>query len=270
MTLEGYTLLEAHNVKVLGSSEEVLVLAHGFGSDQSMWQNIVPPLLNSYKVILFDLAFAGTTSPDNFTSEIYDSFDGFVNSLLAILEELRIQKCVYMGHSMSAMIGCIASIRRQQLFKKLILLCGSPRYINEGDYYGGFEREDLDQLYDAMSSDFESWASGFSRLVVGVDVPDAVEKFSHTFKSMRPDIAYVVARTIFETDNRSILPQVKVPCHILQTTKDLAVPLVVGDYVKKHVGGKVTLHILPVEGHLPQMTAPHVFIQALLKVLSYE
>nr|7UKB_A Chain A, alpha/beta-hydrolase [synthetic construct] len=261
-------LLEALNVRVVGSGERILVLSHGFGTDQSVWQRILPYFLRDFKVVLYDLVCAGSVNPDNFDFNRYSSLDAYVDDLLAILDELNIEKCVYVGHSVSAMIGCLASIRRPALFQKLILLGASPRYLNDGDYEGGFEQEDIDQVFSAMESNYAAWVSGFAPLAVGADVPAAVREFSRTLFNMRPDIALFVARTVFESDLRGILGQVKVPCHIIQTKKDVAVPLSVADYLCRHLGGKTTVEILQTEGHLPQLSAPALVIQLLRRALS--
>ncbi|CAI5930583.1 unnamed protein product [Closterium sp. NIES-64] len=220
------SILEQHNVRLIGSGAQLVVLGHGFGTDQSVWQHIVPHLLDDYRLLLFDLMGAGSTNPDNFSFARYSTLHAYADDLLAILDELDVQECCYVGHSVSGMIGCIAAIERPDVFKKLVLLGASPRYLNDGDYFGGFEQEDLNQLFLAMQSNFRAWVSGFAPLAVGSDIDaPAVQEFSRTFFCIRPDIALSVAKTIFQSDMRAILPQVRVSCHILQSSKDLAVPV---------------------------------------------
>ncbi|KAJ4714766.1 Sigma factor sigB regulation protein rsbQ [Melia azedarach] len=238
---------EAHNVKVLGSGEQVLVLAHGFGTDQSVWKHLLPHLLEDYRVVLFDTMGAGTTNPDYFDFERY-----------ATLE-------------VSAMIGAIASISRPDLFTKLVMLSGSPRYLNDVDYYGGFEQEDLEQLFEAIRSNYKAWCSGFAPLAVGGDMDSvAVQEFSRTLFNMRPDIALSVAQTIFQSDMRQILGLVTVPCHIIQSMKDLAVPVVVSEYLHQNLGGESIVEVMSSEGHLPQLSSPDIVIPVLLRHIRYD
>lgn len=117
---------EAHNVKILGSGDRVIVLAHGFGTDQSVWRYLVPHL-EDYRVILYDNMGAGTTNPDFYDFSRYSTIEGFVYDLLAILEELQVSSCIFIGHSFSGMVGAIASISRPDLFSKLIMLSATPR-----------------------------------------------------------------------------------------------------------------------------------------------
>lgn len=258
------SLLDAHNVRVVGSGEELIVLGHGFGTDQSVWKHVVPRLVDDYRLILFDTMGAGTTNPDYFNFQRYSTLHGYADDLLALLDELEVESCIYVGHSLSGMIGCLVSIERPQLFSKIIMISASPRYLNDVNYFGGFEQEDLNQLFEAMQCNFKAWVSGFAPLVVGADIEcNAVQEFSRTLFNIRPDIAFSVAKTIFQSDLRNILPQVVVPCHILQSHKDLAVPVVVSDYLKLSFGGKTIVEIFPTDGHLPQLSSPEIVIPVL-------
>ncbi|GMH25204.1 hypothetical protein Nepgr_027047 [Nepenthes gracilis] len=242
---------EAHSVRVLGTGEQTIVLAHGFGTDQSVWKHLVPHLVDSYRVVLYDNMGAGTTNPEYFDFQRYSTLEGYSYDLLAILEELQIDSCIFVGHSVSAVIGAIASISRPDLFSKLILISASPRYLNDVDYYGGFEQEDLDQLFEAMQSNYKAWCSGFAPLAVGGDMDSvAVQEFSRTLFNMRPDIALSVAQTIFQSDLRHILCHVTVPCHIIQSMKDLAVPVVVAEYLQQNLGGDSIVEVMSTDGHL--------------------
>jgi pimeloyl-ACP methyl ester carboxylesterase len=260
----GMSLLEAHNVRIVGSGEELVVLGHGFGTDQSVWKHAIPELQDDYRLILFDSMGAGTTNPDYFNFQRYSTLHGYADDLLALLDELEVEQCIFVGHSVAGMVGCLASIERPQIFSKIIMISASPRYLNDANYFGGFEQEDLNQLFEAMQSNFKAWVSGFAPLVIGADIESgAVQEFSRTLFNIRPDIAFSVAKTIFQSDLRSMLSQVTVPCHILQSHMDLAVPVVVADYLKHSLGGKTIVEIFPTAGHLPQLSSPEVVIPVL-------
>nr|6AZD_A Chain A, PpKAI2-like H [Physcomitrium patens] len=260
-------LLSTHNVTVLGNrSDPVVVLGHGLGTDQSVWKYTVPSLVNqNFQVVLYDTMGAGSTETSDFNFKRYSSLQGHVDDLLAILDELEIENCVYVGHSMSGMIGVLASLERPDLFRKLILLSASPRYLNDSSYYGGFEQEDLDQLFSSMRSNFSAWVSGFATAAVGTDIHDeAVQEFSSTFISMRPDVALRTSQFVFQSDFRSILSEVTVPCHIVQSRKDIAVPIEVAEYLRCNLGGWTSVDILQTDGHLPQLSCPELVVPVLL------
>ncbi|CAA2989979.1 probable strigolactone esterase DAD2 [Olea europaea subsp. europaea] len=264
----GQSVLEALNVRVVGSGEEILVLAHGFGSDQSAWQRILPFFLRDYRVVLYDLVCAGSVNPDFFDFSRYSTLDAHVDDLLHILDALGVDRCAHVGHSVSAMIGILAAIKRPELFTKLILIGASPRFLNDIDYHGGFEYGEIEEVLSAMEANYEAWVNGFAPLAVGADVPVAVQEFSRTLFNMRPDISLFVSRTAFNSDLRGVLGLVKVPCSIIQTIEDVSVPMSVAMYLKNHLGGRSTVHMLNVEGHLPHLSAPNLLAQELRRALS--
>nr|AWN64525.1 D14 [Phelipanche aegyptiaca] len=263
----GHRLLEALNVKVVGSGEKILVLSHGVGTDQSAWQRILPYFLRDHRIVLYDLVCAGSVNPEYFDFRRYTSLDAFVDDLLHILDALHIDRCTYVGHSVSATIGILASIRRPELFTKLILIGASPRFLNDADYHGGFEHGEIEKVFSAMEANYEAWVSGFAPLAVGADVPEAVREFSRTLFNMRPDITLFVSRTVFNSDLRGVLGLVKVPCSIIQTAKDHSVPSSVATYLENHLGMESTVHMLDIEGHLPHLSAPNLLAQELRRAL---
>nr|AWN64537.1 KAI2c [Orobanche cernua]WAP33783.1 alpha/beta-hydrolases superfamily protein [Orobanche cernua var. cernua] len=262
---------DAHNVRFLGSGSRTIVLAHGFGTDQSVWKHLVPHLVGEYRVVLYDNMGAGTTNPDYFDFERYSTLEGFAYDVIAILEELEISSgCIYVGHSVSAMIGIIASLTRPDLFSKILTISGSPRYLNDPDYVGGFGQDELRELFDAMKSNYRAWCLGFAPLCVGGDMESAaVQEFSRTLFNMRPDIALSVAQTIFYSDVRPLLGHVTVPCHIIQSMKDLAVPVTVAEYLHQMLGCESIVEVMATEGHLPQLSSPDVLVPVLLRHIRY-
>ncbi|XP_007018509.2 PREDICTED: strigolactone esterase D14 [Theobroma cacao] len=264
----GNFLLEALNVRIDGSGEKFLVLAHGFGTDQSAWQRIVPLFTPYYRVILYDLVCAGSVNPDYFDFRRYTTLDAYVDDLLNILDALGVDRCAYVGHSVSAMIGTLASIRRPELFSKLILIGASPRFLNDNDYHGGFEQGEIEKVFSAMEANYEAWVNGFAPLAVGADVPTAVREFSRTLFNMRPDISLFVCRTVFNSDLRGVLGLVRVPCCVVQTARDVSVPASVAEYLRTHLGGRTTIEILKTEGHLPHLSAPALLAQVLRRALA--
>lgn len=263
----GHSLLEALNVRVVGSGEKILVLAHGFGTDQSAWQRILPFFVRDHRVVLYDLVCAGSVNPDYFDFGRYTTLDAYVDDLLHILEALGVQRCTYVGHSVSGMIGILAAIRRPELFTKLILIGASPRFLNDKDYHGGFEQGEIEKVFSAMEANYEAWVNGFAPLLVGADVPVAVREFSRTLFNMRPDITLFVSRVVFNSDFRGVLGLVKVPCSIIQTAKDVSVPATVAYYMKNHLGGRTSVHPLNIEGHLPHLSSPNLLAQVLRQAM---
>lgn len=140
--------------------------------------------------------------------------------------------------------------------------------MNDREYHGGFEEVEIEKVFRAMEANYAAWVHGFAPLAVGADVPAAVQEFSRTLFNMRPDISLYVSRTVFNSDLRGVLGLVKVPCCIIQTSKDASIPKSVAYYLKDHLGGKNTVEILETEGHLPHLSAPAILAHKLRRALS--
>ncbi|KAL9464677.1 hypothetical protein AB3S75_002310 [Citrus x aurantiifolia] len=264
----GEFLLEALNVRVVGQGQSIIVFSHGFGSDQSVWSRVIPSFTCAYRVISFDLMCSGSCDPTNYDFQRYATLDGYVDDLLSFLDALEIDRCAFVGHSVSAMIGLLAAIHRPNLFSRLILIGGSPRFTNDGNYIGGIDPAHMEEVFRRMESNYESWVAGFVPMALGADVPDmALQEFSRTLFSMRPDIALHVARTAFAADLRHVLGLVRVPVCIIQSSVDLSVPPAVAEYMRRHLGGPTVLEFLPTHGHLPHVSSPAPVANAIQQLL---
>ncbi|KAL5729357.1 hypothetical protein ACHQM5_002326 [Ranunculus cassubicifolius] len=185
------------NAKIIGSGTETIILAHGFGGDQSIWDKMIPSLAQRYRVVVFDWSFSGAAKDLNdFDLDKCSSFEAFADDLISLLVEMKLSSCVFVGHSMSGMVGCLASIKRPDLFNKLILVGASPRYLNDEDYEGGFELSQIQEIFVNIESNFQVWAAFFASLVVDVNDPISVEQFKGSLCRMRPDIALLLAKTL--------------------------------------------------------------------------
>ncbi|KAL6331119.1 hypothetical protein AAG906_009547 [Vitis piasezkii] len=261
-------LSAAMNARMIGFGSEAIVLAHGFGGDQSLWDKITPHLARSYRVLVFDWNFSGAVKdPSLYDSTKYSSYDAFADDLIALLDEFKLRASVFVGHSMSGMIGCIASVKRPELFKRLIFIAASPRYLNADNYEGGFERSEIEQIFANIESDFDKWASNFAPLAVDVNDPLSVEKVEKCIRRMRPEVALPLAKTVFCCDHRDILDKVTTPCTIVQPTNDIVAPISVAEYMQKKIKGKTTVEIIDMDGHFPQLTAHLQLLSVLDSVL---
>ena len=257
-------LLNPHK---LGAGHQTLVLSHGFGSDQSCWRHLLPWLTQHYQVVVYDLACAGTVADKAFDVRRHSALEGYVEDLLRVLDGFEIDRCLFFGHSLSGMIGLLASIKQPQRFQKLIMMGTSPRYLDDVDYIGGFNRATVNAIFDAIDANFRDWARNFAPVVVAGGIDDAATlEFTETLISMRPDIALATARAVFLGDWRGRLAACSVPSVILQSQHDHAVPRPAADYLHRHLDGSV-LEVMGTEGHLPHLSDPHLVLDALRRYL---
>ncbi|KHN43574.1 Sigma factor sigB regulation protein rsbQ [Glycine soja] len=189
---------------------------------------------------------------------------------VCLLDELNLKKTIYVGHSMSAMIGCIAATKKPELFEHLVQLGGSPRYLNEEGYEGGFTRSELDTIFESIKQNFSGWAHSFAPNAISTNNPAAVAEFERSLLRMiKPEVALSVAKTVFLSDLRWVLPLVRVPnSTIIQPREDPIVPVNVAFCMKSKLGSRSKVTILETQGHFRQLTAYRLLLQVLKDSLS--
>jgi sigma-B regulation protein RsbQ len=253
-----------NNVKVAGRADgRPMIFAHGFGCDQHMWRHVAPAFEADHRVILFDHVGAGASDASAFDPERYASLDAYADDVVDICRELELSDAVFVGHSVSAMIGVLAAARDPGRIGALVLVGPSPRYIDDEGYVGGFSRADIDELLDSLDSNFLGWSSTMAPVIMGnPDRPALGEELTESFCRTDPDIAARFARTTFLSDNREDLATVRVPTLVLQSREDAIAPPAVGEYVHREIPGS-TLVVLEATGHCPNLSAPEETIDAI-------
>jgi sigma-B regulation protein RsbQ len=256
--------LRRNNVTVSGRPDgRAMVFAHGFGCDQNMWRFVAPAFEADHRVVLFDHVGAGGSDLVAYDAERYASLDGYADDVVEIGEALGLSGAIFVGHSVSAMIGVLAARRAPELFDRLVLIGPSPRYIDDDGYAGGFSREDIDELLESLDANFLGWAGAMAPVIMGnPDRPELGEELTNSFCRTDPDIAAQFARVTFLSDNREDLPSVSVPTLVLQCSDDAIAPGSVGDYVHRRIAGS-TLVRLQATGHCPNLSAPAETIEAI-------
>lgn len=257
-----------NNVKVLGKGSQAMLFAHGFGCDQNMWRFITPAFENDYKIILFDYVGAGKSDRSAYNEERYASLQGYAQDVLDICEELQLNNVIFVGHSVSSMIGLLAAIEAPQYFEKLIMVGPSPCYINSEGYVGGFERKDIEGLLETMEKNYIGWANFLApNIMSNKDRPELGEELTESFCSTDPVIARQFAKATFFSDNRLDLSKTNIPSLLLQCSEDIIAPLEVGIYLNKHLPNS-TLRVMKANGHCPHMSAPDETITLIKDYLS--
>ena len=240
-----------------------MVFAHGFGCDQHMWRHVAPAFEPNHCVVLFDHVGAGRSDLSAFSPEKYASLAGYADDLVEVCQELALTDVVFVGHSVSAMIGVLAARRSPDLFAKLVLVGPSPRYVNDGDYIGGFDRQDIEELLDSLDSNYLGWSRAMAPVIMGTpDRPELGEELANSFCRTDPEIARHFARVTFLSDNRDDLAGVTVPTLVLQCSSDVIAPRSVGEYVHRAIPDS-ELVILNATGHCPNLSAPEETVAAI-------
>ncbi|NUT46917.1 MAG: alpha/beta hydrolase [Saccharothrix sp.] len=257
-------VLAKHNVVVTGNVDgPPVVLAHGFGCDQTMWRLVVPALVDDFRVVLFDHVGMGHSDLSAWDAAKYSSLDGYAADVLDLCHALDLRDVVFVGHSVSAMVGVLAAVAEPSVFAKLVLVTPSPRYVDDGGYRGGFSAADIDELLDSLDSNYLGWSAAMAPVIMGnPDRPELGEELTNSFCRTDPDVARVFARTTFLSDNRADLERVSVPTLVLECREDVIAPREVGAFVHAGIPGS-TLVTLDATGHCPQLSAPEATAAAI-------
>jgi sigma-B regulation protein RsbQ len=256
-------VVQRNNVKVSGRGTRPMLFAHGFGCGQNMWRLVTPGFEADYRIVLFDHVGAGHSDLRAYDRARYGRLQGYAEDVLEICAALDLSDVVFVGHSVSAMIGVLAAVMEPDRFARLVLVGPSPRYVNDGDYVGGFSREDIDGLLDVLDSNHLGWSRSMAPAIMGnPDRPELAEELTNSFCRTDPEIARHFARVTFLSDNRLDLPKLAVPSLILQCAEDAIAPAAVGEYVHRQLADSRLVY-LDARGHCPNLSAPEETVTAM-------
>ncbi|GAB2622292.1 alpha/beta hydrolase [Streptomyces capparidis] len=262
-------VLGRNHVTVTGRKDgQAMLFAHGFGCDQNMWRLVAPAFAADHRLVLFDHVGAGRSDLSAWRPERYATLDGYASDVLEICAELDLRDVVFVGHSVSAMIGVLAALREPDRFSSLVMVGPSPCYIDDDGYTGGFTRPDITELLEFLDSNYLGWSAAMAPAIMGnPDRPELGEELTNSFCRTDPEIARHFARVTFLSDNRRDLPGLGVPALVLQCREDVIAPREVGEYVHRQLPGS-ELVVLEVTGHCPQLSAPEATVAAMKSFLA--
>ena len=254
-------VLKRNNVKITGRGTPPMLFAHGFGCDQNMWRFIAKEFEDDYRVVLFDYVGSGHSDLAAYDADRYSTLNGYARDVLDVVQALDLRDIVFVGHSVSAMVGVLAANEEPDRFAQLIMIGPSPRYINDAPYVGGFERKDIEGLFEMMDRNFIGWANFLAPAIMkNPDRPELGEELTESFCSTDPVIARRFAEATFLSDNRADLARVTVPSLILQCADDMVAPEAVGRYVHGELANS-TIRFMKATGHCPHMSHPEETVE---------
>ena len=256
MQLAETAVLRRNNVTISGAGERTMMFAHGFGCDQSMWEPVAANFEQDFRVVLFDYVGHGRSDLAAYSRERYSTLDGYADDVVEIGRELELRDAVFVGHSVSAMIGALATIKAPHMFSDLVMVGPSPRYIDDTGYRGGFSREQVEELIDFLAENHLGWAAAMAPAIMGnPDRPELSARLENSFCSTDPEIARDFARVTFLSDNRDDLASVRARTLVLQCSNDIIAPVEVGEYVHGRLAAS-EYRLLRATGHCPNLSAP--------------
>lgn len=229
-------VLKRNNVTVVGEGTQTILFSNGYGCDQNVWRHVIPHFIDTYKIVLFDYVGTGKSDYDAYQTSKYNALEGYAQDLIEICAALDLSDVILVGHSVGTMIGALAHIHAPQYFSKLVMIGPSPSYINDGEYVGGFEQSDIDELMEVLNDNYVGWSSNMAPKIMGnPERPELGQELTANFCSMPPEIAKKFGKVTFLSDLRNEIPNIKIPTAILQCTDDIIVPEIVGHYLHEQI-----------------------------------
>lgn len=255
--------IKRNNVRVRGAGHRTMIFAHGFGCDQNMWRFVAPAFEKDFMTVVFDHVGAGGSDLSAYDSAKYSTLSGYAKDVVEIGTELGLKDSVFVGHSVSSMIGVLAARQAPGMFGKLVLIGPSPRYIDDDGYVGGFSAQQIEELLRFLDSNHMGWSMQMAPMIMGNrDRPELGQELTNSFCSTDSEIAKAFARVTFTSDNREDLAEVSLPTLVLQCSEDIIAPPEVGEFVAHNIPNSRMI-VLDATGHCPNLSAPEEVIAAM-------
>lgn len=262
-------ILKRNNVHIIGEGDQTIVFGHGLACDQKIWDTILPYFEEDYQIVLYDYVGSGNSDFSAFDQTRYSSMHGYAKDLLEVLEAIEAEQVIFVGHSVSAMVGILASIERPDYFKDLILIGSSPRYLNDvPNYHGGYDESDIEELITMMEMNFSGWATlAAASFMNNPDRPLLTEQLIEVYQEEDPAMMKSFTEVVFLSDHRQDLPKVTVPSLIIQCSEDSIVPLDSAEYLHNHLEER-ELIVMEATGHYPQLSYPEETVRTILEYIN--
>jgi sigma-B regulation protein RsbQ len=258
-----------NNVTILGEGKQTIVFGHGFGCSQDIWKYMIPDFLEQFRIVLFDYVGSGKSDCSAYNEQRYSDLNGYAEDLMEVLEALNTEPVIFIGHSVSSMIGLLASVKQPDYFKSLVMIGPSARYMNDlPEYFGGFNDSDIRELLYMMEKNFVGWATASAAALINTpEQPTLAKKLEETFHAEDPVIMRNFAEATFMSDHRKDLPKATVSSLIIQCAEDSIVPIEAANYLHENIKNSV-LNVIEAKGHYPQLSCPHDTSEVILNYLN--
>ncbi len=255
------------NVQVSGEGPDTLLFVHGLGCDQGMWRFVAPHFEGRARVVRMDLMGFGASDQAEWNAQRYPGLEGHARDVAQVAQAFGGDRCIVVGHSVSAMIGLLADAHAPGAIAAHAMIAPSPCYLNDAGYAGGFERPVLDQTLALIEADALAWTQAMMPLLMAAGTDDPLgRELSQAFCRARPQALAQLARATFLGDLRERLPALAKPVLVVQSDEDMVAPLAVGRFMADALPD-CWLEVIHNQGHCPHLTRPQACIDALAMFL---
>ncbi len=243
----------------------VVVLLHGFASSLQTWDAWAEGLQKTYRVVRLDWPGSGLSPPDP-ANDYTDARS--LQLLLALLDELGVQRASWVGHSMGGRIAWTFAARHPERSERLVLVAPDG-FASFGMAYGqamavpaswGLMRHVLPRALLRMNLQ--------AAYAQPQNLSDALTRRYHDLlraPGARQALLTRLQQTVLQ-EPLPLLRQIRAPTLLVWGEADAMIPVAhAQDYLRAIEGSR--LLVLPQAGHLPQEEAASASLQAVAAFL---
>ena len=142
------------HIKKIGQGKD-LVLIHGWGMHSGIWEPIIEKFSNQYTLHLVDIPGMGR-------SDSIDPYD--LNHLVEAISQKLPSSFDILGWSLGSLIALKMSLLHPQKIHRMVLVGGTPCFINQTDWSYGVDVRDFNDFADKLFKDYKSTIINFYTL----------------------------------------------------------------------------------------------------------
>jgi len=247
------------NVSVEGrDGGPTLMLSNSLGCTMQMWEPQMRVLTQLFRVIRYDRRGHGRSSvpPGPY------SMERFGRDVIAILDDLNVNKVHWCGLSMGGMVGQWLGANAPERLGKIVLAntaCYYPDPTNWQNRIKAIKHGGMAAVADTVIA---AWLTA--------DFREREPRIATTLKSMllaTPIEGYLACCEALSTlDQRELLPNIKNPTLVIAGRHDTSTPIAAGEMIRSQIPG-ASLTILDA-AHISNVEQPHAFTDAVVGFLT--
>jgi len=249
-----------------GEGKSSLLFIHGWAGDSSVWYRQLDYLSDRFRTVCLDLPGHGKSGWQDI------KFDSLIDDILFICRELRLKNVALFGLSFGGQIAIRLALE-STLFKKLILVDTTPKFIKGDGFKTGLSLSQVRKLSKQLDDNFPNILVVFARSLF-TEKERKKETFANTWSVFlkrrsfpKKEALKKMLGMIEDIDFRDELSKIKIPTLIICGEKDNICPVYVAEFFNKNIINS-KLQIIKQCGHMPLLTEPDKFNKIIDKFLS--
>lgn len=212
-----------------------LVLLHGFAMHGGLFAPILHALAQRHRVHVVDLpghGYSQTTDAESLAS--------VADSVVASLEVG--ERAAFLGWSYGGLVAQHIALGRPQAVASLVLVCTSPRFVQDGGWPHAMSEETLARFGDELRVSYRLTLQRFLTLQVqGSEAGRAtLASLRHAlFARNAPSPASLASalRILVDADMRAAAPRIAAPALVVSGSRDALTPAAAGESLARAIPG---------------------------------